>query len=251
MYRVIAFSSLLPAIWLSTQGESSADEEESINSVPPIVVELSLSEASFDPAAPAGMLTCIIRNASDHDVVVPQGFDSDYTRVSAQAWIGDDPQRPAFRWPLQLYCRGRPGNAIQTTKLSPGEKLKIFELPLQEILAARKNRIPFGSTEISPTDTAAAQPAAPLERWGWDWIAHPRPPASPIHTRDGYVDAVQFRVELMIGQARFSSQSKLLKVFKAPVISELIRETKASGEVRLEVTPDGDSSSESRLRPTQ
>ena len=191
------------------QTEGPVAKEEKL--VDPIVVKLSISVDEFDTAHPKGILTCVVHNTSDQEIVVPGCFDSDRTRVQAVGILDGKPGR----WPLKLFRRSPSDGRLQTERLQPGQEKKIFELPLKEILAdSRRAKATVNVKEPVQKAVSAigAVSAARQPLWGWDWIAHPMPPASPIHGRNGYMDAAEFQVELMVGPTPVRSNRVTLNV---------------------------------------
>lgn len=204
----------------------------------PIFVELKLSAEEFDPSNPDGSLICIAHNISDFNVTVPVGYNSDVTRVYGQGRTLKPTHEPTTRWPLKLYLRQGPNRDLKKVSLRPGGQIKLFELSLPEIIAERKTTLVLKNDGPVPPQQLRSNEEFPKQLWGWDWIAHPRPPATPIHTQDGYAAVVEFWAEVAIGRDIITSNRHQILVSKPTEFQMLIWETSGGGDVKFSIVAE-------------
>jgi hypothetical protein len=175
---------LLAALTTVTQAVAT-DAETDVS----VEVRLTLSVGEFDPAKPAGVLRVEVANESSEDITIPTGYRRQKLVVYGRG--------ASHRWPSALWRRRQPGDANPPdTVLEPGQSSVVFEISLTELFSDPERRD---------------------KQWGWDWIARPKSPASPIHRyRDeGYEDVATFWAEVRIGGESYASEKVTLKVRQA------------------------------------
>ena len=213
--RILAVSLALVAVQYAAQG-TAADRatNEDVETKPLITVKLQLSQQQFSPKLPNGKLICVIQNDSTDEIEVPTNWVYDDVRVFA---VGTNnlvsPNVEAVRRsglnrysPGRMMLWGQRKDAPPASRtLKPGESYTLFDFDLKELLKDRESPtfVSKAASDAKSTDE---------DRFQWDWRKASRPPASPIHSRDGYMKAAEFRVEVQISDEIVRSNSVELKV---------------------------------------
>lgn len=147
-----------------------------------VTVSLKLSVESYDPSKPAGTITCVVRNQSEKEIVLPAEYGGETITLYCNG--------------LRLWRRGFPakGHEPATFTIAAGKVQQLFELPLAEILMPQR-----GIEE---------------RKWGWDWERRPAPPASPIHLwrKPGYAESARFHAELILPAGKVASEPVTMKL---------------------------------------
>lgn len=173
-------------------GASNADDKKPTqDDAVPITVTVRLSVETYDPAKPAGTLTCLVKNRSPKAIYLPVEYGS---RRLVLYGGGKTHRSRSHLWkPSQPGVDSSPATKPRMLQIDPGETTAVFEVSLEEILTPK-----FGRDR----------------RWAWNWPNRMEPPRTPIHgwRRPGYEENAGFAVELQIGKDKYKSEPAVLGV---------------------------------------
>jgi hypothetical protein len=170
--RILIIVSALASI--ATVGLAQKRERRVVTS------QITFSLDEYDPATPSdGVMRCEVRNDSPYPLHVPVGFDGGYVKVKSGG--------------LTLRRLSKRKDDVRLAWLEPGEKVVVFEMPLEEVLLA------------------AGKPGA---TWQWTWDRRSSPPLSPIYKykEDELVDQAPFTATIDLGSYSLTTEPGVLKV---------------------------------------
>lgn len=158
--------------------------------LPGVKAVLTISVKEYDPAAPSkGVVKCVVVNKSEKAIAVPVNHGRGATLIGQGEGQG---------WELRLWRRDGDKAGKKWGEVEPGAEQVIFELPLDDILFNGVKEPPGGKDRV----------------WGWDWIARPAPPRSPVHAirGAGFLPKASFWAEVTVGGKTLLSEKVELKV---------------------------------------
>jgi len=176
--------------------DAGENKEKALKALDEVKSPELLLECNVDNYTPKegkeAKFTCSVINNTGKEITVNTNMSYDEF-----AFYGQGKEQ---KWPLHLW-KYKEGEDITGEKfvIKPGEKAVIFEAFLDEIFF----------------DWQKPEDEAKEGIWLWDWIAHPEPPGSPVHTgreEGDYEESPVFWFALNIDGKTLESNKLILKI---------------------------------------